>query len=91
MAHAVPVADGPRMDKLPDFFPLVVPQCKDDAAMFFKCFTKSAQTLDDKAEPVVGSLAECQGELQMYSKCMKAHYRAKEKKGKGRKKFLWIF
>ena len=81
-------SESTPIEKLPSFFPLVVPRCKAPAEDFFKCFSHSSQALDDRNRPVEESIYECQESLAAYESCMKLHYEHTEKK---RKRFLGIF
>jgi len=80
-------SEGIKSDKLPSYFPLTVPKCKEVSEVFFKCFSTSAQSLDDQELPVKGSVEKCSQELESYRKCMTENYQNPKK----RKKWFGIF
>lgn len=76
------------VDRLPSFFPLTCPKCKDVTDVFFKCFEENAamkDPLDTTSGPA--AIGICRKELDAYSVCMEEYL---AKKAIPKKKFLFF-
>jgi len=69
--------------KLPDFFPSVLPPCKEVAAEFFFCFSNNSP--NNRMVPAQ-ALMPCYESLQAYKDCMTKAIEEKNKQGKQKKK-----
>ncbi|PRP76665.1 hypothetical protein PROFUN_14901 [Planoprotostelium fungivorum] len=57
--------------KLPPFFPMVRPQCKEQSAKFFFCFTENGRQMLEEPEAGQRAIYLCMTQLADYEDCMK--------------------
>lgn len=71
----------PVIDRMPDFFPTYVPECKEDAFAFFRCFEAAAVMKHERdVESAPNALLACQDTLYTYKTCMDKNNKREGKK-----------
>ena len=77
--------------KIPLFFPLVAPGCKEVAKTFFTCLTDKSKELDDQEKDMSEALTFCGDSLKAYTVCMEDHYEREDAKRNKKKRFFGLF